>query len=64
MYRILSESKSGFCNWLKAVVPTPWVQLSERIQKTVQGIHEQSNEIYGSCKIVVATQADYNLETA
>lgn len=63
MCRILGVSKSGFYKWLKAV-PSPRAQRSERIRKTVQEIHEQSNEIYGSYKIAEVMQADDNLETA
>lgn len=63
MCRVLSVSKSGFYKWLKAV-PSPRAQRSKRIRDAVRQVHDQSNQIYGSYKIVKALQANDELESA
>ncbi len=63
MCRILNVSSSGFYKWLSAT-PGPRIKRTEAIKADVRKVYEQSNGIYGSCKIAQMLDSDDQLESA
>jgi putative transposase len=63
MCRAFRVSKSGYYRWVKAK-PSLRTQRSSRIHASIRQVYEDSNQIYGSCKIADQLGKDDRLETA
>jgi len=63
MCRVLRVSSSGYYGWLKSK-QSPRAERTAAIQADVRKVYEQSNGIYGSCKIADKLKTDEQLETA
>jgi len=63
MCRAFRVSKSGYYRWVKAT-PSLRTQRSRRIHASIKQVYEDSNQIYGSCKIADQLGKDDRLETA